>query len=405
MRVAVVHNLPSGGARRALAAHCRGLTALGHAIEVFTPSTADESFHPVAPAGVPVHVFEVPRPPGREASLFGRPGPITAFRAANLLRALDSAHRRMADAVDRGGFDVVLAGHDQFTHAPAALRHLRTPSAYYCQEPLRFVYDAPVGLRAAPPGPAGRALRALATAAVRSLLRPRDAAATRSATMLLANSTFSHESILRAYGLPARVVHLGVDADLFRPLGLPRERFVLSVGALHPAKGFDFVVRALGRIPASARPPLVIVADRGYGGFQEALTSLARTEGVALEIRRRIPDEELVALFNRAAAVAYAPYLEPFGFIPLEAMACGTPVVAVAEGGVRESVREGVTGLLTGRDEPAFAAALARVLGEPALAAGLTAAGRPDVLERWTWDASCRDLAGALAACASAGRR
>ncbi len=405
MRVAVVHNLPSGGARRALAAHCRGLAALGHHLELFTLSTADESFHPVAPAGAPVHLFQVPRPPGREASLFGRPGPLTALRAFNLLRALRAAHRRLAAAVDAGGFDVVLAGHDQFTHAPLALRHLRTPSAYYCQEPLRFVYDAPVGLDTSPAGLISRAVRRVATGAAQRLLRPLDADSTQAATMLLANSAFSHESILRAYGRSARVVYLGVDADLFRPLGVEREGFVLSVGALHPAKGFDFVVRALGRMPGATRPRLIVVADRGYGVFRGALEALARESGVQLEIRTRIPDVQLVELFNRAAAVVYAPYLEPFGFVPLEAMACGTPVVAVAEGGVRESVRPGESGLLTGRDEDAFAAALTRVLGDPALAQRLAAAGPPAVRERWTWDASCRDLADALAACAATGRR
>lgn len=405
MRIAVVHNLPSGGARRALAAHCRGLAALGHELELFTPATADESFHPVAPPGTPHHVFATPTPPGREASLFGRPTPLNVLRAARLLRALSRVHRDIAAAVDRGRFDVVLAGHDQFTQAPLVLRSLRTPSAYYCQEPLRFVYDAPVGLDTAPRGTAGRMLRTAATAAVRAVLRPMDAGSVAAATELLANSAFSHESIMRAYGRAARVVYLGVDAELFRPLARPRERFVLSVGALHPAKGFDFLVRALARVPEGRRPRLVIVGDRGYGVFRQRLEALAAHLGVAMEVRVRIPDAELVELMNRAAAVVYAPYLEPFGFIPLEAMACEAPVLAVAEGGVRESVVDGATGLLAPRDAGAFAAALVRLLDDAELGRRLGAAGRAAVVARWTWDASCRSLADALHAVAAGGTR
>ena len=404
MRIAVVHNLPSGGARRALVEHCRGLRALGHTVEAFCPDTADEAFLPLAPVVDRAHVFPAPPPPGREASLFGRPGLRTGVRAVRLLRALYRIHGEMAAAVDRGRFDVVLATHDQFTHAPLALRYLRTSSAYFCQEPLRFVYDAPVGLAVGPRGRLGRWMRDVATAGAQRLLGPIDATSVAAARVVLANSVFSHESILRAYGRPARVVYLGVDAERFRPSGVARAPFVLSVGALHPAKGFEFIVGALGRLPAERRPRLVIASDRGYGVLRDALERHARARGVELEIRTRVTDAELVELFGRASAVGYAPYLEPFGLVTLEAMACGTPVVAVAEGGVRESVEHGVSGLLVPRDESAFAAAVAEVLGDAALASRLGRAGRAAVQERWTWAASCRQLEQALGACADAGR-
>jgi len=73
-------------------------------------------------------------------------------------------------------------------------------------------------------------------------------------------------------------------------------------------------------------------------------------------------DEVLVQLHNRAKVFLYAPYLEPFGLAPLEAMACGTPVIAVKEGGVRESVVHNETGILTERDETMFAKAITELL-------------------------------------------
>jgi glycosyltransferase involved in cell wall biosynthesis len=384
-----------------MVAHCAGLRGLEHRVDAFFPDTADEEFLSVAAACDRTSRWRAPTPPAREASLFGRIGPRAAVGALRLVRALTRIHREMAAAVDRGGYDVVLAGHDMYTHAPLALRHLRTPAAYYCQEPLRFVYDAPVGLAVGePPGAVSRLTRRAATAAARAVLRPMDARLTRAARMVLANSLYSHESIMRAYGRPARVVYLGVDSARFRPLGLDRDRFVLSVGALHPAKGFDFVIEALGRIPASRRPSLVIVADRGYGGYRSRLEALARRAGVALSVESRLSDEELVRRYNQAVAVVYAPYLEPFGLVPLEAMSCGTPVVAVAEGGTRESITDESTGLLTARDSRAFAGAVERVLADAALARRLGEQGRAETSGRWTWAESARQLERALEDCA-----
>jgi glycosyltransferase involved in cell wall biosynthesis len=400
MRIAVVHNLPSGGARRALLEHCRGLRARGHVVELFHPDTADEAFLPLGPVADRAHVWRSPRPPGREASLFGNLGPRGMYRSARLLRAIRRINREMAAAIDAGGFDVVLAGHDQFTHAPGALRHLRTPAAYYCQEPLRFVYEAPVGLSIPlNGGPIDRLTRWSVTGAVKGVLRPLDAGSARAARTILANSIYSHESIMRAYGRVARVVYLGVDVERFRPLGRERGDFVLTVGAMHPAKGHDFVVSALGRLPAGRRPRLVLVCDRGYGVYRQLLEAHAARCGVTLEVRERVSDDELVELYNRARLLCYAPYLEPFGLVALEAMACGTPVVAVAEGGTRESIRPDVTGVLTMRDVDAFARAVDELASDPARAARLAAAARDDVATRWTWPASAERLEQALEHC------
>jgi glycosyltransferase involved in cell wall biosynthesis len=86
---------------------------------------------------------------------------------------------------------------------------------------------------------------------------------------------------------------------------------------------------------------------------------------VVFEVLQNIRDEDLVQLLNQAAAMAYAPRLEPFGYAPLEANACGTPVIAVAEGGVRETVRDGYTGYLVEADPRAMATAIIRLLDDP----------------------------------------
>jgi glycosyltransferase involved in cell wall biosynthesis len=106
----------------------------------------------------------------------------------------------------------------------------------------------------------------------------------------------------------------------------------------------------------------------------------------------KIDDNALIDLFNRASVMVYAPRLEPFGYSPLEANACGLPVVAVAEGGVRETIIDGVNGLLVEYDPRAMALVIARLLQEPSTARRLGATGRKLVVEKWSLEAAMERL-------------
>ena len=75
-----------------------------------------------------------------------------------------------------------------------------------------------------------------------------------------------------------------------------------------------------------------------------------------------IDDEELVLFYNKANILVYAPYLEPFGLVPLEAMSCGTPIVGVNEGGIMETVLNGKTGILVERNVKIFAKTIETLL-------------------------------------------
>jgi len=222
------------------------------------------------------------------------------------------------------------------------------------------------------------------------------------ADMILANSEYSRESVYRAYGVFARVGRLGVDTGRFRPSDSPRRDFVLSVGALNPRKGFDFLIRSLALIPLERRPPLLIVSNFVDGREQEFLVGLAASLGVNVSFRALVSDSELAELYGTALMTLYAPIMEPFGFVPLESMACATPVVGVREAGVRETVRDGETGILTDRDVAEFAAAVRRLLEDHVLRRRLGAQGRACVEAEWGWDRSLRILERHLASAADA---
>ncbi len=108
--------------------------------------------------------------------------------------------------------------------------------------------------------------------------------------------------------------------------------------------------------------------------------------------------------YNRARLCVYAPYLEPFGLVPLEAMACGTPVVAVKEGGIRESVVHGETGILTERDEAAFADAVTTLLFDGTKSTQMGHRGIEAIHDFWTLEHAGERLLGHLQRVVSTGR-
>jgi glycosyltransferase involved in cell wall biosynthesis len=311
------------------------------------------------------------------------------LRTLTLLR-VHRLQQQIARQIDAAGYDVVFTHNCQFIQSPSVLSFLHTPSVYYCGEPPRLIYEPRI---ARPYNSLTRQQRALNLidpfpALYRATLARLDRKNVQAATCVLSNSAYTRETLYRIYGMFANIGYLGVDAELFRPLGLPRENFIVSVGMLNPQKGFDFLIRSLALLEKEQRPKLLIVCNSTDEREHASLTALAQPLQVTVEFRSLIPDEALVRLYNQARLTAYTPVMEPFGFVPLESMACQTPVIGVREGGVRESVTAGVTGLLIDREPEALAAAIQALLANPAEADRLGHNRRASVEQRWTWAAS-----------------
>jgi glycosyltransferase involved in cell wall biosynthesis len=188
----------------------------------------------------------------------------------------------------------------------------------------------------------------------------------------------------------------GVDTDSFHPGDGVREPFVLTVGELLPTKGFDWAIRAVGAIPKAKRPPLVWVGNRSQPPEEVYLRSLAARLEVKLEMRERTSDPELKRLLRTASVFIFTPHLEPFGLAPVEAMASGTPVVAVREAGPAETVVDGETGYLCPRDPAQLGESLARLLDDANLRERMGRVAREHVVANFTWDRSVEQLASLL---------
>jgi glycosyltransferase involved in cell wall biosynthesis len=384
MDIALFHHLPmAGGAPRVLAEY------VAHSPEHdFTLYTRQPDRPGLIPLEERVRVRRFP--PFDER---------TALSRMRVMWQLPRHGRELAAEIDEGGHDVVFCHPSFLVQAPEILPFLRTPSVYYAPEPLRALNE---------PVPAFGRDDSLRARLVRSGLDPYearrkrlDARHIRAAPNVVTHSRFTAGELRAVYGVESEVIPLGVDTATYTPGDRDREGYVLSVGALHPLKGHQFVIEAIATLP-SPRPRLVIVGDRGELGPQ--LERLAHERGVALELRRGIPLPELVELYRRAGVMACAQIREPFGLITLEAMAAGTPVVAVRDGGLQETVVDGHSGLLVERRPDAFGAALSRVLGDRELAERLRAGGLGDA-ERWTWDRTAVGFGKRLEQAAAEGRR
>ena len=220
--------------------------------------------------------------------------------------------------------------------------------------------------------------------------------AVEAADRVIAVSATMREDILAHFRVdPSKVIviHNGIDPERFRPtdkrdaldgFGV-RTPYVLFVGRITDQKGIFHLLEAATRLP----PGVQVVLCASAPDTPEIEARLRRAVSAhpnAVWINEMVPHDVVTQLYSHAAVFACPSVYEPFGLINLEAMACETPVVASAVGGILEVVVDGETGLLVPPARPdALAAALTRVLEDPPLGRAMGRAGRQRVEERFSW--------------------
>jgi glycosyltransferase involved in cell wall biosynthesis len=216
----------------------------------------------------------------------------------------------------------------------------------YCHSPMRYAWDQFDAYFGA--DRIGRGRNAVARRVLAALARwDRDTA--HRVDRYLANSRHVAGRIARYYNRRAEVLHPPVDTEFFTPDGGAPASYYLVVSALVPYKRLDVAVDAATRLNA----PLKIV-----GSGPDAARLRARA-GATVEFLGAVEGPALRDLYRRARALLL-PGEEDFGIAPVEAMACGRPVIALGRGGATETVVPGLSGaLVEAADADAFAAALA----------------------------------------------
>lgn len=228
------------------------------------------------------------------------------------------------------------------------------------------------------------------------------------ADRIIAECPQDRDDLLRLYGAdPERidVVPCGFDPAEFAPCGRGLRRHhgladddfvILQLGRLVPRKGIDNVIRALAvlRREHGVTARLLVVGgesespDPGLTPEIGRLTAVAEAEGVRSQVifTGQRPRHRLREFYCAADVFVTTPWYEPFGITPLEAMACGCPVIGADVGGIKESVVDAVTGFLVPPSDPAaLAARLAMLRRDPELGLAMGRAGMRRVRDAYTW--------------------
>jgi len=391
MKIAVFHNLPSGGAKRMMFEIIRRL-ANRHEFHVFTFDQANHEFCDIRPYVKTHEIYEY-----KEAKLFKSPfGRFNQFIRYIKLNQLIKLNKKIGELIDKGEYDFVWINPCQVQNSPAVLRFIKnSKKIFLCQEPLRILYES------MPSRPYAKKENKIKNFLDRidplriiffQKLKSNDKKNINDADLIVVNSNFMNESVSRVYNVQPKTCYAGVDIEFFDTDLFTKENFFFSVGSLTPLKGFDFLIRAIGLLPQESRLPIVISSNFENPPEKTYLSELAKNLNVELRLLLGISDDLLKELYNKAKITLYAPIREPFGLVAIESMASGTPVIGVSEGGLKETIIHGVTGYLTNRDENEFALAIKNLLSDPQKQYEFGKSAKVEAKKNWSWDQSASNF-------------
>jgi glycosyltransferase involved in cell wall biosynthesis len=277
------------------------------------------------------------------------------------------------------GFDVINA-HMAPSHW-AANRNERI--LWYCHTPLRDIYDL-YQYRMAMRKPHTKPVYMLGAAAVRAI----DQKVVKKIPYIVANSPNVRSRILKYYHRDdAKVLGGGVDYRKYS--NRDDQRYFLYPSRISPNKRQDYAIEAFKIFSRKTKGYRLLICgpvskDKLYHDYYKKIYESAKGSN-RIEFLTRVPDKRMIELYSRCTAVLYPPINEDYGLVPLEAMASGKPIIAVNDGGQKETVVHNRTGMLVNSPEE-MAVAMERVARDGELAARLGKAGRKRVEKEYSWE-------------------
>lgn len=323
-KIAIVHNLPTGGGLRMLNQIINRYKSRCE-IDLFSISN---TFHPKITGVNNIQIKVIPW---------------KGFILYNLwlIFVLPHIHKNISKKYKWLKYDFVFASHDYFTKSSYIFRYINNRIIYLCQEPQREYYE-PWKIHAP-------FIKDKIANIFRYPIKHIDKTNVKFVSRIICNSKYSSKIIRNIYNLKSEIVYPGVDEKIFSPSNKKKENILLCIGSISRVKGQDFLINSLKSILDKNKLLLIGNGRREDVNYVKKIMRKANTKNV--QILHNVSDKKLIDCYRKAKVTCITAHNEPFGLSSIESQACGTPVVSVSEGGPNESIINGKTGYISRRNE------------------------------------------------------
>lgn len=350
MKIAIFHELHAGGARRTVNEFAKRLKK-NHTVDLYYVDSEEKNSETANFTNTNFYKF---------TPLEWSGGDWTAklYKDTFELFKLQNLHKQIAHDIDLNKYDLAFIHPSQYTQTPFILKYLATKKTYYCQETLRMAYEDIFRLDNNLPF-----IKYYYEKLCRQIRKKIDSVNIQHADKILANSKYTQSNIKKAYGLDSTVAYLGVDTSFFKPLKIKKNIDILFLGSLDNIDGYDLLKK-----------------------IENKLDKNINIKILAQEKQWKYTDEYILGLYSRSRIVLCLSRNEPFGLIPLEAMSCAIPVIALYEGGYKETIIDDQTGYLMPPNPRLLADKINYLLSSPALIKKISIRAESEMKTKWDWD-------------------
>ena len=272
-------------------------------------------------------------------------------------------HKKISSEINKGNYDIVFVHPSKLTQAPFILRFLTAKKVYYSPETLRLVYDDSFFLEKGT-----NFFKEIYEKFNRQVRKQIDKQNILKANLVLTNSKFSQQNILKAYNIKSFVCYPGVDENKYKPSSTKKIYEIFFLGEKTDLEGFDI--------------------------FNQVLKSYKTDLRVKYIEREKKPISEnnMIQAYNTSKIAVALSRNEPFGMGTIEAMSCGVPVIALKEGGFIEAVENGKTGYLVDKNKNQIKEKIDSLLHNEDLRIELGKNARQKVIKEFTWETSVNNF-------------
>lgn len=350
MKIAIFHELPTGGARIAVNEIAKRLKKK-HTVDLYyvdkKRTVEEESYYTSA------HFYKfIPK------FWKGNNWKIRLYKDTIELYRIYILHKKIAINIRKKQYDILFVNASQFIESPFILRFPNTKKVFYLHDPHdRSLYEETHAQKENLDF-----FRQTYEKINRFIRKILDKQNLNGADYFLANSRFTQKMFQKTYGKQSIVAYLGVDTNFFTQKTVQKIYDLLYIGSRELVDDFSLLEEALLLI--KKQPSLKTIF------FENVWFSAA----------------QLRDLYRKSKIVLCLAKNEPFGLIPLEAMACGTPIIAVNEGGYKESVVDGKTGYLVPRNAAVLAKKISLLLPQESIRQEMAKQSYEQMIKQWNWD-------------------